>query len=336
VSELLVGALPAQEASQRRAVRGAALASVAAALPPTVVPTRAVAERLGVTEDWVVARTGVRERRRAGDGQTLAALAAQAGRRALASAGLSAGELDLVMVATFTKDHVLPDAAPLVAAELGAARAGAFDVGAACTGFLSALALATAQIEAGRARAALVVGAELLSRFTDHDDRRTAALFGDGAGAAVVGAADAPGRIGPILLRADGAGHGWIVATREEAKIRMAGHETFKHAVNRLSEVTREAADAAGVGLEEIDLFVYHQANARILRAVGERLGLASERVYECIARMGNTSSASIPLALAEAQDGGQLLPGARVLLGAFGAGFTWGGTVIEWGRDGA
>jgi 3-oxoacyl-[acyl-carrier-protein] synthase-3 len=240
------------------------------------------------------------------------------------------GELDLVLVATVSADELTPNAAPLVAASLGATCAGAVDVGAACTGFLSALSLGAACIESGRAEHVLVIGADALSRFTDPEDRRTAALFGDGAGAVVLGAGHGGG-LGPVLLRQDGSNAQVIVAPRSTGLIEMDGLATFRHAVNRLVEVTGEVTQAAGISLEDVDLFVYHQANARITRAVGARLGLDSSRVIDCIAEQGNTSAATLPLALAHAEANGRLHPGMTVLLAAFGAGLTWGGGVLEW-----
>jgi 3-oxoacyl-[acyl-carrier-protein] synthase-3 len=264
--------------------------------------------------------------------ERLSSHAARAGERALQSAGVMAGELDLVIVATSTPDEVMPNAAPLVAHALGADRAGAFDVGAACTGFLSALAVGSAQIEAGRARNVLVVGADLMSRITDPDDFGTAVVFADGAGAVVLTAVPGEGRIGPIQLGADGAGAECIRVPRAEGTIRMQGHETFREAVARLSLATVQVAHAAGTPLEDIDLFVYHQANGRILSAVAERLGLDADRVVDCIGRYGNTSAATLPLALAYSEQAGTLHEGDRVLLGAFGAGFTWGATIVHWG----
>jgi 3-oxoacyl-[acyl-carrier-protein] synthase-3 len=193
--------------------------------------------------------------------------------------------------------------------------------------------VATAQVESGRAETALVIGADGLTRFLDHDDRRTAALFGDGAGAIVMTATD-EGRIGPIVLRSEDARE--MIKCRHDGKIFMQGHETFVNAVKRMSEITLETLARAGMSLDDVDLFVYHQANRRILAAVGDRLGLPSERVVDCIENYGNTSAASIPIALAELQREGRLNGGERVLLGAFGAGFTWGGAVLEWGRDAA
>ena len=237
-----------------------------------------------------------------------------------------------MLVATTTQDKVLPNAAPLVAAELGAGPVGAIDIGAACTGFVSALALAAGYVEAGRAERVLVVGAEIMSRILDPDDRPTAGLFGDGAGAAVV-TAGGLGRLGPAIQGSDGIeGPERIFVRHDDRRVRMAGQDTFKHAVARLSESTEQAAEAAGCCLDEIDVFVYHQANGRILRAVGERLGLPEDRVIDCIAGYGNTSAATVPIALVEAERAGMLLPGARVLISAFGAGFTWGAMTIEWG----
>ncbi len=315
---------------------GACVSSTALAVPETVVATAPIAERLGVPEDWIVSRTGVRERRLAEPGTRLSDLAAQAGRAALERAGVAGGDLDLLLLGTMSQDEITPNAAPLVAAQLGAPQAAAIDIGAACTAFLSALALAAGQIEAGRARTALIVGADLLSRYIDHEDRRTAGLFGDGAGAVVVTATEAPGRVGPIALHSDGTEAGSIYATPGERKLRMDGHETFKHAVARLSQVTLEALELGGLTPEDIDLFVYHQANGRILTSVTERLGLPGERVVDFIGRYGNTSAGSIPIALAEAEAQGRLTDGARVLLAAFGAGFVWGGGIVEWGAGDA
>jgi 3-oxoacyl-[acyl-carrier-protein] synthase III len=319
-------------ASELRPPRAAALTSVAMAVPERVIGNDLVAQGAGVTEQWIVHRTGVRERRAAAPGERVTDLAAAAGRAALERAGLDASELDLLLVATLTPDELTPNAAPLVAHELGVPHAAAMDIGAACTGFLSALSMAAAQVEGGRSEHALVIGAELLRRLVDETDRGTAALFGDGAGAVVVSPAEnGDGRIGEIVLRSDGRGAAAIRATHEDGKIRMQGHDTFKNAVQRLSESTVEAAERAGLALDDIDLFVYHQANTRILAAVGERLGLDPERVIDCIDRYGNTSSATIPIALVEAERRGMLEPGMNVLLGAFGAGFTWGAGVIEW-----
>jgi 3-oxoacyl-[acyl-carrier-protein] synthase-3 len=316
-----------------RATRPAAIASVAMAVPDNVVTNATVAENAGVTEQWIVHRTGVRERRHVSEGERLQDLATAAGRAALEQAGVAASDVDLVLVATVGADELLPNAAPLVALDLGADRAGAMDVGAACTGYLSGLALAAAQVESGRCEHVLVIGADVLSRFTDKTDRGTAALFADGAGATLVGPArDGEGLIGHIALHSDGAGAPAIRAATDDRIIHMQGHDTFKAAVQRLSESTVEAVEHVGLELDDIGLFVYHQANARILAAVGERLGLERGRVIDCIDRYGNTSSATLPIALADARERGMLEPGMNVLLAAFGAGFTWGAGVIQWG----
>jgi 3-oxoacyl-[acyl-carrier-protein] synthase-3 len=306
----------------------AAAATVGVALPARVVPTSEIAARLGVTERWIESRTGVYERRAATDGDRLCDLAAAAGRDALERSGVGPDSLDLVIVATCTADRPVPATAPLVAGLLGATRAGAFDVNAACTGFLTALDLASAQVESGRAERVLVIGADLMSRLVDPDDRRTAALFGDGAGALLVDDA----QIGPTVMHADAGGAPYIRSSYERASLYMDGHETFKAAVSRLSEVTLKALASSELLLADIDLFVYHQANARILTAVGERLALPPDRVVNAIGTLGNTSAASIPLALAAAERDGSLRPGARVLLAAFGAGFTWAATTMTWG----
>ncbi len=312
---------------------GAIAASVAVSVPEKVVSNAEIGARLGVEDDWIVRRTGIRSRRVAADHERLETHAAAWARAALARAGVDATDVDLVIVATTTSDELMPGTAPLVAHAIGARRAGAFDVGSACTGFLSALAVAAGQIEAGRVGCALVIGADLMSRITDPHDRATAAVFADGAGAIVLLATEDEGRIGPVVLGSDGAGAGHIYVPRSDAKIRMRGHETFREAVSRLTLCTHQATRAAGVGLDEVDLFVYHQANGRILSAVGERLGLDPERVVDCISEYGNTCAATLPLALAFSESAGMLQRGDRVLLGAFGAGFTWGATVIEWGR---
>lgn len=328
-SSVAPGTAPTQTPAEPR-LRTAGIAGLGVALPDRAVDNGPIAERLGIEEDWIVARTGVEERRHASQDETLEQIATAAGRAALERAGIEAADVDQVLVATFTASRLLPNAAPLVASQLGAGSAGAIDLGAACTGWLSGLALATAQVEVGRADAILVIGADFCSRLLDPDDRRTAALFGDGAGAVVV-TGDGPGRIGRIFLRADGTGAECITVDHEDRVLKMAGQDTFRAAVERLSESTTEVLEAEGLALEDIDLFVYHQANARILQAVGERLGLPDERVVNCIARYGNTSAASIPIALADAQRSGRLRSGARVLVSAFAAGFTWGSGVIEW-----
>jgi 3-oxoacyl-[acyl-carrier-protein] synthase III len=325
------GDLRPREPARPPARAGATIASVGVRLPETVVSNAQIAPRIGVSDEWIVRRTGIRSRHIAEPQERLATHAIHAGAAALERAGVSPAELDLVLVATTTADELMPNAAPLVAHGLGAVRAGAFDIGAACTGFLSALAVGVAQLEAGRGGAVLVVGADFMSRITDPEDRATAAVFADGAGAMVLRSTGYPGRIGPIVLGADGAGADHIFAERG-GMIRMRGHETFREAVARLTLCTLQATRAARLRVEDIDLFVYHQANGRILSAVGERLNLSPDRVVDCIGQYGNTSAATLPLALAFSEAEGRLAAGDRVLLGAFGAGFTWGATVVQWG----
>ena len=321
-----------QTAPVRRRIGGAAVAAVGASLPEKVVLSSEIEQRLGLAPDWIERRTGIRARRMAGPDEHVNEHATIAAQRALDLAGIDAKDVDLVLAATSSPEELLPNMAPMVAQALGATNAGAFDVGAACNGFLSALATGTAMVDSGRASCVVIVGADFMSRFIDHDERGTAAVFADGAGAIVLVATGEPSRIGPVVLGADGDVDGIIRISRERQVVEMIGHETFKHAVTRLSQATQEAVAAAGLTFEEIDLFVYHQANGRILTAVAERVGLPVDRVVDCIGELGNTSAATLPLALDHSVRAGRLREGDRVLLAAFGAGFAWGATVVEWG----
>jgi len=313
-------------------LRGTAIAGLGVAVPEPVVSNQVVADRLGVSPEWITERTGVRQRHVAPDGYTLVDLATDGGRAALADAGVGAGEIDLVIVATVTAEMLCPASAPVVAANLGCDSAAAFDLNAACSGFLSGLAMASSWIATGGAERALVIGSDLMYRVIDHDDRSTAGIFADGGGAVVLAPSQGTDKIGRINLGSDGGRGSLVEATREEAIVRMNGHDTFRQAVKRLCESTLQAAGDAGLGLDEIDLFVYHQANSRIIAAVGEKLGLDPGRVVDCVGEFGNTSAGSIPIALGVAREDGRLQPGSRVLLGAFGGGLTWGAGVIEWG----
>ncbi len=311
---------------------GAAILSAAMAVPERRVSNAEIAPRIGVDEEWIAKRTGALERPWAREGERLSEYAASAGREALRKAEIEARELDLVVVATSSADEITPNAAPLVAGLVGATGAGAFDLGAACTGWLAGVAMASGQIESGRARSALVVGADFLSRFLDLNDRDTAPLFADGAGAVVLGPSSrSTGRIGPVVLHSDHSGAELIRLDRG-GQIAMRGPDTFREAVRALSEVTEEALAASGHELADIDLFVYHQANSRIIRAVGARLGLEPERVVDYVGRFANSSTATLPIALSVALEEGRLRSGHRVLLAAFGGGFTWGASVVEWG----
>lgn len=312
---------------------GAAVFGLGVALPERVVSTTEISDNLGIDQDWIVSRTGIKERRHAAPGVRASDLAAQAGRAVLERTGVAADSVDIVLVATLSQDELTPNTAPIVAHELGCTRAGAWDVGAACNSWMSALATATGLVESGRVENVLVIGVDVLSRYTDFQDKATAGLFADGAGAVLVGRSEGESRIGPFILGADGAEAPSLYANWDDRLMRMDGPRVFKHAVVRMKEAALAATAAAGVTLEEIDLFVLHQANARITRSITERLGVAPERVVSTIELLGNSSAATLPLTLAAAGSDGRLFDGARVLLAAFGAGFVWGGVVIDWGR---
>jgi 3-oxoacyl-[acyl-carrier-protein] synthase-3 len=314
--------------------RGCAVHGLGTALPDRVVTNASIAERLGVDEDWIVQRVGVQRRRMLAEGERLSDLAALAARRALEDAAVDPSEIDLVIAASFTQDELIPTLAPVVAADLGAPHVGAFDVVAICTGFLAALGIGAAQIEADRADTVLVIGADALSRHHDHADPRTAPLFADGAGAVIL-RADEQARLGPSLLWSDIAGASLIQMDRQEQIIHMEGPETYRFAVAALTDATRSVLESAELEIADVDLFVYHQANARILTAVADRLQLEERQRVDYIAETGNTSAASIPLALGSLAAEGRLHPGCRLLLGAIGGGFIWGASLLEWGAGG-
>ena len=324
---------PLAEAARRdgATLRTASVLGLGHHLPEQVVNNLPIAERLGIDDHWIEKRTGIRSRRHAMPHERLSDLATAAGKAAVEDAGIDAAELDVVLVATTSADEITPNAAPYVATTLGAGKANAMDIGAACTAFVTALSVGTSMIESGRAETVLVIGADALSRFTDFDDKRTAALFGDGAGAIVLGNQDGGG-VGPFVFGNDAELAEAIIARRDDPVLRMDGHTTFNSATAALVNSTRDAVELAGLTLDDVDLFVYHQANARITKAVAERLELPMERVADYIGDIGNTSAASIPLALAFARDEDRLHPGDTVLVAAVGAGFTWGGAVLEWG----
>src|SRR3954468_21070220 len=254
-------------------------------VPAEVVPNSDIGGRIGVDDAWIVKRTGVHTRRRAAPTERLSDMATWAARRALNDAGVEPYDIDLVLVATMSQDEITPNTAPLVAHELGAERAVAMDIGAACSGFLAALRMAAGQIETGRADKIRGIGAEALTRLLDYDDPKTAHLFGDGAGAVVLGAGGA-GQSGPITLAADGSLGPAITCSFQDRLIRMDGHSTYQTAVKRLSEATVAAVAGAGMEPAEVDFFVYHQANGRIIRAVGERLDLEPAKVADYVAHM--------------------------------------------------
>jgi 3-oxoacyl-[acyl-carrier-protein] synthase-3 len=309
---------------------------------PARVLTNADLERMVETSnEWIVDRTGIRERRLAAEGETTATMGAAAARMALETAGLRGDQIDLVICATLTPDGMFPASASLIQDAIGAGKAGAFDINAACTGFLAALAVGAQFIETGVCERVLVVGAEVLSRIIDWSDRSTCVLFGDGAGAVVLERGESGG-VGSFVLKSDGSGANLLYARGPASSplslresegfcIVMDGREVFKFAVRAMEDVARQAIAAAGLTLEDIDYFLPHQANQRIIAAVGRSMGLAPERVISNVERYGNTSSASIPVALCEAWEEGRFKAGDRIVLVAFGGGLAWGASVVEW-----
>jgi 3-oxoacyl-[acyl-carrier-protein] synthase-3 len=307
--------------------------------------TNADLEKLVETNDaWITTRTGMKVRRIAELGTANSDLALQASLKAMADAGVKPDDLDLIVVGTCTPDMPLPSTACFLQKKLGARNAFAFDLNAACSGFLYSLSVADALIRAGRGKKALVLGSEILSTVTDYTDRATCILFGDGSGAAVLSECPDGEGILSCHLHSDGElwelihcpGPGTVnplssdLVSRRMVYIRMMGNETFKHAVTKLGEVSLEALSRNGFKVEDVALFVPHQANLRIISAVGKRIGIPPERVFVNLDKYGNTSAASVPLALAEAKAQGRIRPGDLVLLAAFGAGLTWGSALIR------
>jgi 3-oxoacyl-[acyl-carrier-protein] synthase III len=312
---------------------------------PAKILTNADLENMVATSDqWITERTGIRARAVVGPGEACSDLAVKASRRALQSANISAADLDMIVLATCTGDYPLPATACLIQHQLGATKAAACDLSAACCGFVYALSMADAYVKTGM-RHVLVVGSEVMSAITDWTDRNTCVLFGDGAGAAVVSASDGPHGILSTHLRSDGAlweliavpGGGSRLPPSEKVVseklncIKMKGNETFKVAVRTLEEIARETLAANQATIDDLDLYVPHQANVRILKAVVDRLGLPLEKVMLNLDRYGNTSAASIPIALDEAVQQGRIKSGSLVMLGAFGAGLTWASALIRW-----
>jgi 3-oxoacyl-[acyl-carrier-protein] synthase III len=304
---------------------------VGAAVPHDVIKNTHLESRLDTTDEWIVKRTGIQQRHWLNGTQSLADLAVDACAAALADAGRRPEEVDRVLVASLTPDRLTPGLAPEVAARLGAHEAGAADVNAACAGFLVALDDAAGLVESARARCVLVVGAEALSRIIDYEDRSTAVLFGDGAGAVVVAGGELERGLPPFEVHSDGVNGDLLYAERDERLLRMHGREVYRHAVKRMTDATVAALRRSGLQAGDIDLFVAHQANARIVEAAAAAVGVPPDRVVLNVDRMANTSSASIPLALWQAEQDGRLHPGATVALAAFGAGFVWAAGVISW-----
>ncbi|WP_199175561.1 beta-ketoacyl-ACP synthase III [Telmatospirillum siberiense] len=317
------------------------IVGVGAYLPERVLTNADLTQRVDTTDEWIVERTGIRERHIAAEDQFTSHLAIAAAERALASAGLTGADLDLIVLATATPDNTFPSTATRVQAALGMTRGAAFDVQAVCSGFIFALSVADNFIKSGQARTALVIGAECFSRILDWTDRSTCVLFGDGAGAVVLRAEEGRGDNGDngILsthIHSDGRHYkllhvdGGPSSTQTVGHLRMEGREVFRHAVVNLASVVHEALEANGMAASSLDWIVPHQANKRIIEGTARKLGLSLDRVVMTVERHANTSAASVPLALTEAVEDGRIKPGHLVLLEAMGGGFTWGAALVR------
>ncbi len=310
-------------------------------LPERIITNHELAGRLDTSDEWIRQRTGIGERRVAAPGELTSDLAFRAAERALASAGMSGSDLDLLVVATATPDNTFPATATKVQARLGMTRGAAFDLQAVCAGFIFALSVADNALRLGQARTALVIGAETFSRILDWDDRGTCVLFGDGAGAVVLKAVSASVLGGRFILsshlHSDGRQYdilyvdGGPSSTQSTGFLRMEGREVFRQAVQHLSEVVDEALRANDLSAADIDWLVPHQANSRIIDGMGRKLGLSPEKIVMTIERHANTSAASIPLALEVAVDDGRIKRGDLVLMEALGGGLSWGASLVRW-----
>ncbi|MCI4591380.1 ketoacyl-ACP synthase III [Sphingobium sp. BYY-5] len=320
-------------------IRRSILLGTGSALPARIVTNAELAQTVDTSDEWIVERTGIRTRYIAAEGETTATLATQAAGIALEAAGLAAQDIDLIILATATPDQTFPATATKVQAALGIDDCVAFDVAAVCSGFLYAVTVADSMIRSGAANRALVIGSETFSRILDWEDRATCVLFGDGAGAIVLGfeeSADGARGILASKLHADGRHNqllyvdGGPSTTQTVGKLRMKGQEVFRHAVVNLASVLNEVMEQAGLATSDIDWLVPHQANARILDATARKLKLPAERVVMTVDRHANTSAASVPLALDVAVRDGRIKPGDLIVLEAMGGGFTWGACVLR------
>lgn len=313
---------------------------------PEAIITNFDFAKIGIetSDEWIVERTGIKQRYIAQNGETACSMAADASRQAMERAGVTAGEVDAIVLSTATPDRLLPATAADLQAELGASRAAAFDIGAACAGFIYATTVAEGLIATGTAETVLVVGTEKMSSIIDWQDRSTCVLFGDGAGAAVLKRSERKKGILSSFLRSDGTLADLLYRPAGGAKIpfdedvlrdrsylvKMAGREVFKHAVRSMAEATDRALDGAKLTANDLDLLIPHQANVRIIEATAKHANLSMEKVFVNVDRYGNTSSASVPIAMNEAIETGRIQEGMNVLLVAFGAGFTWASMVIR------
>ena len=322
-------------------VMRSAVRSVGGYLPERVVTNADLAEVVETSDTWIQERTGIRERRRMGEGQAVSDMAVEAAKLALQRAGRTAADIDLIIVATTTPDLTFPATAAIVQRKLGAPVGIAFDVQAVCSGFVYALSVADGFVARGLSKCALVIGAEAMSRLMDWTDRGTCVLFGDGAGAVVLepepgqGTTEDVGLLG-FALRCDGAKQdllyvdGGPSTTGTIGHLRMVGQQVFRHAVVNIAEAVEAAAAAAGVPVAEVDWFIPHQANQRILHGVAHRLGVSEDKVVSTVATHANTSAASIPLAMNTAVEDGRIKPGQLLLMEAMGGGLTWGACVLR------
>ncbi|HJR44914.1 MAG TPA: beta-ketoacyl-ACP synthase III [Actinomycetota bacterium] len=310
---------------------GSRIVALGASLPSRALTNEELSRSIGRDATWIEERTGIRSRRIAAPDETAATLGLDASRQALSAAGRRGSDVDLIICATVTAQPRFPATACLIQAGLDS-KAAAFDLNAGCSGFLVALAQADAAIRSGAAQRVLVVGAEVMSRITDYGDPKTAILFGDGAGAALLEATEGPIALGPFELFSDGSEPDLLFVDEDAGTIRMEGRRVYRAAVAAMAASVGHILAATGTAVDRVDLVIAHQANRRILDAVSSRLGLPVEKMYSNIDRYGNTSSASIPIALAEAQSEGSMKDGDLVVLTAFGAGFVWGAGLLRWG----
>ncbi|MGH9898202.1 MAG: beta-ketoacyl-ACP synthase III [Pyrinomonadaceae bacterium] len=313
--------------------------------PDRILTNFDLEKMVDTSDEWITTRTGIKERHIAAEGEFTSQFASRAALTAIERAGIKPEQLDLIICATVTPDQILPSTACLIQAEIGANKAAAFDLAAACSGFIYGATLADQMIKSGQIKYALVIGAELLTRFVDYTDRGTCVIFGDGAGAAVMGPVNNGKGILASRIRSDGRfaeqlyapGGGTRTGTTPETIrnklhfFKMRGNELFKVAVRSMTDISREVLDAAGKSSDDIALVIPHQANQRITNAVGEKLGIGQEKLYSNIAYFGNTSSASIPIALDECVVQSKIKPGDLLLMTSFGGGVTWGALLMEW-----